>query len=953
MRNKATYVADILYSSIDVLALQETWHESSEDIAIRSVVPPNFSFVEAARPSVIPNLTSCSHQWGGVAILFRKTFNSRSVNGFPNYSSFESVAVELSHASMRFLVVSVYRPGSSAVTLQFFTEFSNMLEYLTVRCCPVFILGDFNIHYERASDNITDQFKSVLKQFDFIQHVTFPTHRLGGVIDLVITKSQETFYLDNSRILPISDHHLISGSAKLQNSHNVNSLPGTKQYTARCWHNFDIELFRQSLLASHLCMDSEFVATLSVGELFDLYHTTITDLLDRHAPWTTNTSKRQNNAPWFDSDCRQSKRRVRSSERRYRKTRRPEDKNRFVKLQAELFELYHTKESLYWKNALRRAGTPSHKRWKVLHNLMCQDSTSSNPPSSISPDDFLAFFNTKIETIRQHTAGSSPPTYHTYFGPQFTCFNPVTTDEVFKLIHSAASKQCILDPAPTWLIKDVALELSSFLALIFNKSLSKGVVPISQKTAVIHPRLKKAGLDPHIPANYRPISNLTFISKLLEKLVDSQLTHFLHQTNAFASNQSAYLSHRSTETALVKIHSDLCSSIDSGKITLMGLLDLSAAFDTVDHRILLERLATSYGIVDTALQWISSYLSDRTVFILSNGSRSATVQLNCGVPQGSVLGPKLFLLYTKDVLNLINQSGFQSHGFADDTQLYCQCSSTSSDLHHASEAFSLCISRVQQWTNSNRLQLNPSKTECIWIRSPSLNSVTFPDITVCNTVITPADSVRCLGIHLDQYLTLDRQISTLSKTCFFQLRQLRTISKHLDRSTLHSLLQAFVSTRLDYCNSLYFGLSASRLDKLQRIQNSAARLSSHTSKFDHITPILQDLHWLPVSKRIEFKVAVLTYKSLHHLAPDYIIDFCSVSGYNYTHTLRSVSNQDLSTIRTNTTRLGNRTFPAAAAKVWNMLPTDIRSAETVPVFCRRLKTWLFGQSSVNCINSAQ
>jgi hypothetical protein len=161
----------------------------------------------------------------------------------------------------------------------------------------------------------------------------------------------------------------------------------------------------------------------------------------------------------------------------------------------------------------------------------------------------------------------------------------------------------------------------------------------------------------------------------------------------------------------------------------MGLLDLSAAFDTVDHRILLERLATSYGIVDTALKWISSYLSDRTVIILANDSRLATVQLSCGVPQGSVLGPKLFLLYT--------------HGFADDTQLYRQCSPTPSDLHDAAESFSCCISRVQQWTNSNRLQLNPSKTECIWIRSTSLNNVTLLPITVCNVVITPADSVRC------------------------------------------------------------------------------------------------------------------------------------------------------------------------------------------------------------------
>jgi hypothetical protein len=187
-----------------------------------------------------------------------------------------------------------------------------------------------------------------------------------------------------------------------------------------------------------------------------------------------------------------------------------------------------------------------------------------------------------------------------------TQFNVVQTNDVIRLIKAAPCKQCQLDPAPTWIIKATADILAPFLTNMFNRSLSEGHLPTSQKTAIISPLLKKSGLDTTQSSNYRPIANLPFTSKILEKIVDEQLTTHLLCIDAFSCRQSAYLKHRSTETALLRIHSDLCSYIDNGNAVLLGSLDMSTAFDTVDHDILLARLFTSFGIAGSVLKWFSS-----------------------------------------------------------------------------------------------------------------------------------------------------------------------------------------------------------------------------------------------------------------------------------------------------------------------------------------------------------
>ena len=417
---------------------------------------------------------------------------------------------------------------------------------------------------------------------------------------------------------------------------------------------------------------------------------------------------------------------------------------------------------------------------------------------------------------------------------------------------------------------------------------------------------------------------------------------YLDRAKALPQCQSAYRRLHSTETALLKIYTDICEGLDHGKAALLGLLDLSAAFDTVDHSILLQRLESTYGIRDGALRWFSSYLNGRAMRVDVGHDVSDLVCLSSGVPQGSVLGPQLFLLYSADVSTLTADFGFCYHGYADDTQIYRIFDLTQQSIDEVARDFAACVGGIHEWCKVNRLQLNAAKTEFLWIHSANRNDFVFPDVQLSTGFVQPVKSARSLGVHMDEHLNGADNIGYVSRSCFYQLRQLKTVRKHLDDDTIKSALQAFVSSRLDYCNALFIGQPQYRINRLQRIQNSAARIYARTSRRDSISPVLRELHWLPVRARIHFKTAVIVYKILHNLAPPYLSDMISsTQSVLGGHCLRSVSKGDISATRHFTSRYGNRLFTVSAPAVWNMLPSSVRQSETVGCFGRRLKTFLF------------
>ena len=266
--------------------------------------------------------------------------------------------------------------------------------------------------------------------------------------------------------------------------------------------------------------------------------------------------------------------------------------------------------------------------------------------------------------------------------------------------------------------------LAAPLQTLVNASLVSATVPQKMKIAYVTPILKKKSLDANMLKNYRPISNLSFISKLVERAADSQISDYLTAHNLLAPTQSAYRRYHSVETSLLKVQNDILHYLDNSQGILLVLLDLSAAFDTIDHQILLNRMKNDYAITDQVLAWHKSYLTNRSQIISINNIHSQRTPLNFGVPQGSVIGPKDFIIYTRPIYDIANSHDVCVMLYADDTQLYLPFSpSDSSSVTEAIVKMEACINHISAWMLANKLKLNEDKTEFIVITPPKFKHI--------------------------------------------------------------------------------------------------------------------------------------------------------------------------------------------------------------------------------------
>ena len=557
------------------------------------------------------------------------------------------------------------------------------------------------------------------------------------------------------------------------------------------------------------------------------------------------------------------------------------------------------------------------------------------------------FFHDKIINLKRSVA-STLLTLHNittfpdplYFGSKFNSITPVTADEVLKIINAIPPKSSPVDFIPTSVIKRFPVVFAEIITNLTNLSFSEGKFPSLFKTASITPLLKKHNLDKNCPSNYRPISNLNNISKIVERLFLCRFQPHVTTSPNFNQLQSAYRPFHSTETSLLYTLNNIYTSADAGKPTVLVSLDLSAAFDTIDHSKLLSRLSTSFGLSGSALAWLKSYLSDRTQSVRIAQSHSPLKPCSSGVPQGSVLGPLLFSLYISPIGNLISDHGVLHQQYADDTQLYISLSS--SQPFYPLSKLECCLSALHSWFCVNGLCLNPSKSDAIlfgtWQRLRSFPVI--DNISIAGTPVPLSDHVTTLGIILDSHLSLAKHVSSVCKSSYFHIRALRHIRPALTLDSAKTIAVALVQSRLDYANSILFGTSLSNLSKLQRLQNSLSRIVLQNYSLPPDSR-LHLLHWLPVRHRIDFKIATLTYRVLNFSEPSYLASL--LSPHIIRRTLRS-NQLELLHIPFTSTNFGSRAFMIAAPTVWNNIPLHIRQSSSLDSFKRQLKSHLFSSN---------
>jgi len=938
---------------IDVLFLVETWHDH-DAVCIRRLRADGFTVVDVPRPRTATDTMLTNH--GGVAAVAFTGARVEPVNVGATPVTFEFVCVRVSSGAVSYVVCAIYRPGSQAVSATFFSELGDVLDRLATFVEPLFIVGDLNVHLERSDDASAVQLIDLLASYGLSCRVTAPTHDLGGLLDIVASRDDLPnpsvdvidVGLTDPRFCDLSDHRLLRWAVPMSRP-----PPVYTSTVVRPWRQLDGDAFRESLQSSLLCQPESW-KNYDVDGLARLYDTEIGTVLDRLIPQRTVTCRRRPSDPWFDQECRNAKRRVRRLERESRRVSKiaaaaPTPANTAKAATAAAAwnierrvyrDLLRQKREGFWQAKVESERSSPHRLWKSIDSLMGRGRVPLS--TAIDAHDLHRYFDDKIAGVRESTADAPPPCY-TPAPPDcnFSVFRTLRVDEVIAVIRKLPNKQCNTDPIPTSLLKDNVDLLAPFLTELFNRSLSSGVFPTQFKAAFITPLLKKPDLDPSDGKSYRPISNLTVLSKTLERLVAQQLIDYVSERKLLPELQSAYRANHSTETAVLRVLSDILGALDRGDLAALTLLDLSAAFDTVDHTTLIRRLEISYGIGGTVLGWFSTYLDQRLQFVRCRSSSSTPSTSLCGVPQGSVLGPILFLLYTADLIRLIEDSGLHPHLYADDTQIYGFCSPR--DTTALVDRMTSCISDVCVWMKSNRLQLNASKTEFIWCAScRQQHQIPTTPLVLDNNTIKPVSCVRDLGIYIDSDMSMKTHVSKTVSCCFNSLRQIRSIRRSVSRPVLLSLVTSLVLTRLDYGSATLAGVSGRLLDRLQSVLNAAARLVCDSRKYDHISPLLRDLHWLRVPDRIKFRLAVLVFRCRSNTAPAYLSrDLHWAADSDARRRLRSSSSNKLVVPRTRLKTVGDRAFGTAAARIWNDLPPTITNASSISAFKKHLKFFLF------------
>ena len=552
---------------------------------------------------------------------------------------------------------------------------------------------------------------------------------------------------------------------------------------------------------------------------------------------------------------------------------------------------------------------------------------------------FADFFIDNIEKIRSQFQQSNLYTPPSQKCKNLTQFRSISDEETQKILNSMKKKTiCDVDPCNINLPMEFKGILLRTWTRIITKSLLNGSFLQSWKKAVSSSLIKSSILHTEF-TNYWPISNLSFISKSIEKAALLQLSTFFEDQNLLPTYQRPYHKHHSTETAVLNKCDEILENAECNKLTAMVCLDLSAAFDTVNHSILKTVMEHYFGLNDTALQWLSSYISNRQFSVKIGGSFSHTHTINFSVPQGSILGWVLFSCYVSTLPEVTKQkSNTIILGYADD-HAFAQAFTQKDTLVKQTVKK---VDRIKNWMCLNHLHMNDTKTESTTFGTTHLLSKKNLDsITIGGTRVNCSKTIKFLGAFLDETLSFKQHVGWYAKLALYGIHLIKNVRKYLTMATTKMLMCTLVLSQLDCINSFLTNTSLTTTKLYKKIQNQAAWIIYKKTKWTSATSSMKQLHWLPIRYRCCFKLLTIVYKTLHGMGPAYLSERLKIKNNTRNTQLTSSTTLYLEVPFNKKRSVADRGFSYMAAQHWNALPIHIKIASNLQQLKKLLKTYFF------------
>lgn len=911
--NKIDHVNLLLHNNnIDVLCLTETWLSDSIDDSELKI--NNYSFCRLDR------LNDKSH--GGI-LCYVKDGISFKQNTDLYVSDVEALWIEINLPKTKPIIVgTVYRAPSC--TVDYLEKVDSIFQKCNSIYDDIYILGDFNLDISKKC-NIR-KISSLARNSNteqLIKEYTRITEKSKSILDLIFVSRPEFVVSSGVHSLGLSDHSLIYVVRK----HKQIKLP-PRVIKSRCFKNFNEIDFINTIQNTDwncCCIDN-------VNTALSKWQTLFNKACNQHAPY--KEKKVKGYLPeWINGEFLQLSKDRDFYYAKAHKTNNQADWNMARSLRNKVNNMKYYLKKNYCNEAVTKNMHDSKKLWKTIKKII--PSKSSNVPSVVNSEsgltnssndtanEFNKYFTSIGNTLGrkfENNGNVKCPCNHLCCEQncstnKFT-FLEVTPDFVYKHICNMANdKSPGFDEFNAKLLKIAAPFISDCLAYICNLSLSESVFPDDWKKAKVTP-IYKSGEKTDV-GNYRPISVLPIVSKIIERAVHDQLYKYLNDTGKLSTAQSGFRANHSTTTTLLDVQDYVLNNMDSGYTTGLIFLDLKKAFDVVNHDILIDKLS-KYGINQKELLWFKSYLNNRSQAVHVNSTLSNFENINIGIPQGSILGPLLFIIFVNCLPYAVNCKIVM---YADDTTLMCRAKNEV-DLQAQLES---SLHNVAKWLEANKLILNVDKTKLMVLGTKHmLSKFNNVNLVYNNNVIEKVNEFKYLGVKFDSNMSWSSHFDYLSGNISKRIGIIRRVKHFLPHHTLVMLSNALVIPHFDYASSVWCNFSLEYQNKLQVLQNSLARTILSADIRTPVNDMFNSLKWIKLSDRWRNHMLILVFKCLRNLSPTYLTSKFEFVHSNHAHATRNQVSNTLIVPKFNSNS-GLRTFHVRATYIWNNLSPAIRT----------------------------